>query len=665
MKLWRSLLATVLTVMLVLSLSVSAFAYTDVPESDSYYEYVQVVDSLGLIPANTMGDFNPKGYYTRGEALITAYRMINGGDDGLEDYENDLALFEDVDSTHPVLPYLNWAYDNNLITNELSEKKFQPAEPISAAEFLTLFVKVGNIDPNASASSGEGEGGEGGFESGGDGEGTTTGELTYPDSYVDAAYDFAGDILGDEETITRDMAAMAIAQLLWYQDSETTIDLSKLEDDQGNRLDCFATKVYGLNKVALNIRGTANRTMGYDFDGDVLLSNGCVLDTDEDLSKYIGHPIVVTFRDMDRSGTLTEDEEIISYTLNSMMILTPTLTEITLTSYTTFTVSNIGLSFNITNATRFYYNDRIWDEDPLNNLITIAGGVGNSVTIANRPNMLFTVVPSEVFDADSGENLVFEVFVEEHRPAKIVDVSNGKYTLYDYYARGTDAEYVQFDMDDIVFSTASSAVGDYVNFYTSGDTCHILDGSALSTKITSVGAGNTLNLEDGTVLTPHQMYKRSNTIPQAGEDLIIITEDVEKTHYLAWEYPVAQEKTPAMVISLTENLDSVTYVLYDCASAQQITIEVAMDNIFATSKIEAGEFVYYSMDANDQYSVVRANISEKVKLGVETEEYFVESTTGKIYNKSKYYYGNLYTDTFKEDYYKMILDVSGNVLALM
>ena len=661
MKLWRSLLATVLAVMLVLSLSVSAFAYTDVPESDSYYEYVHVVDSLGLIPANTMGDFNPKGYYTRGEALITAYRMINGGDDGLEDYADDLALFEDVDSTHPVLPYLNWAYDNNLITNELSEKKFQPAEPISAAEFLTLFVKVGNIDPNASASSGEGEGGEGG----GDGAGTTTGELTYPDSYVDAAYDFAGDIMGDEETITRDMAAMAIAQLLWYQDSDTTIDLTTLEDDQGNRLDCFATNVYGLNKVTLNIRGTANRTMGYDFDGDVLLSNGSVLDTDEDLSKYIGHPMVVTFRDMDRSGTLTEDEEIISYTLNSMMILTPTLTEIALTSHTTFTVSNIGLSFNITNATRFYYNDRIWNEDPLNNLITIAGGVGTSVTIANRPNMVFTVVPSEIFDADSGENLVLEVFVEEHRPAKIVDVSNGKYTLYDYYARGTDAEYVQFDMNDIVFNTASSAVGDYVNFYTSGDTCYILDGSALSTQITSVGSGNTLNLADGTVLTPHQMYKRSNTIPKAGEDIIVITEDVEKTYYLAWEYPTAQEKTPAMIISLTENLDSVTYVLYDCATAEQITIEVAMDNIFATSKIEAGEFIYYSMDAAEQYSVVRANISEKVKLGVETEDYFVESTTGKIYNKSKYYYGNLYTDTFKEDYYKMILDVSGNVLALM
>ena len=161
------------------------------------------------------------------------------------------------------------------------------------------------------------------------------------------------------------------------------------------------------------------------------------------------------------------------------------------------------------------------------------------------------------------------------------------------------------------------------------------------------------------------MYKRADTIPEAGKDLIIITEDATGTYYLGWEYPTALEKTPALIISLSEDADSVTYVLFDCASGEQITLDVALDNVYASSKIEAGEFIYYSMDAAEQYSVVRANVSDKVKLGVETDDYFVESSTGKIYNKSKYYYGNLYTDTFKEDYYKMILDVSGNVLALM
>lgn len=660
MKLWRSLLATVLAVMLIASMSVSAFAYTDVPESDYYYDYVHIVDSLGLIPANNMGDFNPKGYYTRGEALITAYRLINGGDEGKEDYESDMGLFEDVDSSHPLLPYLNWAYDNNLITNELEEKKFQPADPISAAEFLTLFVKVGNIDPNASASEGEGA-----PMSGGDGAGTTTGELAYPDSYVDAAYDFAGDIMGDEETITRDMAAMAIAQLLWYQDSDTVIDLTTLVDDAGNTLKNLATEVYGLNKVSLTIRATSTRDMGYDFDGDVLLSNGSILTTDEDLSAYIGHPMVVTFRDMDRSGTLTEDEEIISYMVNSLMILKPELSEIAMTSNTNFTVNTMGLNFFITNATRFYYNDRPWQEDPMTNLISIVGSVGSKAIITNRPNMVFTVIPSEIFDSETNNCLVLEVFVEEHHPAKIVDVTDGVYTLYDYYARGTDKEYVKFGTDNIVFQTGNSAVGDYVNFYTAGNTCYMLDGSATKTKIASVGLGNTLVLEDGTTFTPHHLYQRSNTTPEVGKELIIVTEDVSKTHYLAWEYPNAVEKLPAMIISLTENLDSVTYVLHDCVSGEQITIDVPVDNIFATSRIEAGEFIYYSQDAAGQYSVVRATVSDKVKLGVETEDYFVESATGKIYNKSKYYYGNLYTDTFKEDYYKMILDVSGNVLALM
>ena len=665
MKLWRSLLATVLVVLLMASMSVCAFAaYTDVAESNSYYEYIKVVDSLGLISANTMGDFSPKNYYTRGDALITAYRMINGSDEGLEDYAIDQYLFDDVDSEHPVLPYLNWAYDNNLITNELEEKIFAPAEPISAAEFLTLFVKVGNINPAASAGSSDG-----GMmmmseeTTGGDGEGTVAEELIYPDSYIDAAFDFAGDIMGDEETITREMAAMAIAQLLWFQDSGTPIDLTTLETDSGERLDCFATNVYGLSKVNLSIRATANRTMGYDFDGDVLLSNGCVMESEEDLSKYIGHPIVVTYRDMDRSGTLTQDEEIISYLLNSLMILNPELSEIMLMDYTTFSVSTIGLSFNITNATKFYYNDQIWGEDPLINLVSIVGGTGS--VIANRPNMVFTVVPSEVFDPVSGVSLVLEVFVEEHHPAKIVDVADGVYTLYDYYARGTDKEYVSFATNDIVFNTSASSVGDYVNFYTTGDKCYLLEGSALKTKITAMN-GTSLTVEDGTVLTPHQMYKRASTLPEIGTDLVVITEDVNGTYYLGWEYPNSQEKTPALVLNYTENMNGVSYLIYDCSTGAETTIEVPTDNIFATSRIEKGEFIYYSIDTAGNYSVVRANLSEKeVHLGVETEEYFVESNTGTEYKKSKYYYGNMYSDTFKPDDYKFVLDVSGNVLALL
>lgn len=665
MKLWKSLLATVLTVLMVMTMSVYAFAYTDVSEEDEYLSYITVVDSLGLMPANTMGDFNPNGYYSRGEALVTAYRMLNAGDNGIEDYKMGGQLFEDVDSDNSYYPYINWAYDNGLITNDLDEQKFEPAEPISAPEFLTLFVKVGGIEIGASSSAGE-DGEEGAeVSASGDGEGSTTQtEFTYPNSYVDAAYDFIGNISGDEEKLTRNLAAMTLAQLLWYQDSDTNIDLSSLEDEYGNRLNCFATKVYGLNKIILTIRATSNRTMGYSFDGDVLLSNGCVLKTDEDISKYIGHPIEITFRDMDQSNTLTEDEEIISYSVNSLMILSPELSDITFTDYTTFGVTSIGLSFNITNATKFYYNDEPWSEDAQLNLINIAGGVGTARTITNRPNMVFTVVPSEIADTDSGIVMILEAFVEEHRPAKIVSVVDGKYTLYDYYARGTNEEYRQFTTDQIKFETSSTSVGDYVNYYTSNGVCHILDGSAIKTQITSINSGNSLTLKDGTIITPHYQFQRANTIPELNTDVVIITEDVNGTFYLGWEYPSGAEKTPAFVQNYSENMNGVTYNIFDCVTGEDAVIEVLTDNIMATSAIEEGEFIYVSKDVQGNYIVERAKKSDKVKLGVETEEYFVESSTGKIYNKSPYYYGNLYTDTFKEDYYKMILDISGNVLAL-
>lgn len=673
MKLWKSLLASLLSILLMLSMAVSALAYTDVGDDNSYKEYIKIVDSLGLIPANTMGDFNPVGYLSRGEALVTAYRMVSGTEEGLDDYRSGGQLFDDVDSANPYFPYVNWAYDNALITNEIEEAKFSPADPISGAEFLTLFVKVGGIDIDAVLNGSGGEGGENGEmsgegegagESGGDGEGTTTGEYTYPDSFIDASIDFAGDVTGDETAITREVAAMTIAQLLWYQDSDTNIDMATLYDDAGNYLNCFATQVYGLNKVNLSIRATKNRTMGYEFEGDVLLSNGSVLTTDEDLSRYIGHPISITYRDTDRSGTLTEDESIIDYTVNSLMILEPALADITLTNYTEFTVSSIGLSFNITNASKFYYNDELWSEDALLNLVTIAGGTGNTAVISNRPNMKFTVVPSEIADAESGVTLVLELFVEEHHPAKIVDITNGVYTLYDYYNRGTDKEYQQFSTSNIKFMTSGTSVGDYVNFYTSNGTCYILEGSAKKTTIKSIGTGNVLTLADDTVVTPHQLFRRSNTMPETGKEVVVITEDVLGTYYLGWEYPVSLEKLPALVRDYTEQGDTVLYKIYDCASKSEMDLSVNVDNIAAGTAIEEGEFIYYSKDGDGQYAIERANISDKVKLGVETDEYFVESSTGKIYKKSKYYYGNLYTDTFKEDYYKMILDVSGNVLAL-
>lgn len=663
MKLWKSLLATALAVILIASMSVCAFAYTDVPAEDTYYEYIKLVDSLGLITANKMGDFSPKNYFTKGDALITAYRMIYGSDEGLEDYEFGEVLFDDVADDHPLKPYVCWAYDNNLITNDLTEKNLGPADPISGAEFLTLFVKVGNINPNASSDTGtmmlaeeDGEGADA------DGEGTVESNMAYPDSYIAAASGFAGDVAGDEEAITREMAAMTIAQLLWYQDEETSIDLTTLENDDGTPLDCFATNVYGLDKVELTIRATADRTMGYDFEGDVLLSNGSILSTEEDLSKFIGHPIIVTYRDMDQSGTLTEDEQIVSYLLNSMMVVELPLDSLTLTDYTEFKVSTMGMLFYITGATDFYYNDEVWNEDPLNNLITIAGGINK--VIETRPNMAFTVVPSSIFCPETNKNLIMEVFVNEHRPAKIVDVTENSYTLYDYYARGTEDEYVSFSLNDLVFEATSTAEGDYVNYYVSYGVCHLLDGSAIKAKVQSA-QGNVLTLEDGTVLNPHQLFKHSATPLPLGTEVVFITEDVNGSYYLGWEYAKTMEKTAALILSYTENIDSVTYHVFDCVTRKEMDIEVPTDNIHSSTRIDEGEFIYYSADAAGAYEVVRARISDKVHLGVETKDYFVESTTGTEYKKSLNYYGNMYSDTFKADYYKMVLDVSGDVLALI
>ncbi len=633
MKLWKSLMATVLLMIMLMMMGVSAGAYTDVTVSNEYVDYITLADELGIMPATTQGDFYPHDYFTRGDALVALYRMLHGSDDGITAYNNGDELFTDIPSGHGLFPYVKWAYDTSLLTNDLEEAVFAPAEAMTEDELIVLLVKALRLE-------------------------TADAPLEYPAGYVDKAAAFSSVLSGGEDKVLRDKAAQALIEALWFQDEDTMVDITLLEDDEGNRLDALVTNVFGLNQVELTVRATKDRSMGFELEKDVLLSNGYQLETEEDMTDYIGYTIVVTFCDMDQSGTLTEDERIVSYEINSSMVLYPMLSALKLTSYASMTFTEIGFDFGITNFTEKYYNDDAWPTEDFGNLIEIAGGVGSDIMITNRPNMQLAMVP------DSSGLRIQYMFATEKRPGKIVDITGSIYTIRDYYQKGTENEYLKVDAEDMVFEGSSNAVGDYINFYTSHGKFYAGEGTALVTTVKENMPGNQLLLASDLVVTPHLYFERASQYAPIGEEIVVLVDDVIGSYYYGWEYLDEIQPTPVLVKDAFTVYGGVTYVLYNCETKEEFETTILTDNIYAGSEIKVGEFLYYSKDTTGAEKVERAKYTDKVKLGVETEEYFVESSTGRILTKSKSYYGNLYTDTFKEDYYRVYFDIAGNVFAL-
>ncbi|MBQ8605968.1 MAG: hypothetical protein IJ408_04465, partial [Clostridia bacterium] len=147
MKTFRSLLAAVLVMILVCSLSVSAFAYNDVDPSNENLAAIEFVDRLGIIPSTWNGDFQPEQYFSRADLVIAAYKMLYGEAIDPTVYESTNLAFNvssqgDIEDGSALASYLMWAVDNYLITTNVGDALFRPAEPVTANELMTVLAKL-------------------------------------------------------------------------------------------------------------------------------------------------------------------------------------------------------------------------------------------------------------------------------------------------------------------------------------------------------------------------------------------------------------------------------------------------------------------------------------------------------------------------------------------
>lgn len=645
MKLAKSLMASILTVLLVCTMCFSAFAYNDVPMEDEAMPYIEFVDRLGILPSTWNNDFQPEQYLSRADAVVAVYKMLYGADIDPSLYEDVTIDFVvsgdsgDIEQTSVLRAYLAWAKDNYLITTELEEPLFKPADPITANEFMTLLAKILRLvkDPNTA---------------------------TYPDSYTDAVADLVGDIEAGDGPVTRKQAAIALANAI--MSSEGTLnELGVYTSFEGEPLDSLAVKVFHMSSVDLIIRATTGRTLGYDVKNGTLLSNGADVDLGEDLSDYVGYGIAVTYRDGDNSGTYTEDEEVLTYSIGSTVSATVPLDDLSIASGNSISVTSGSASFQIGSSTFMYLNDDPWPiGDDKYDLVTMVSAIGKTTSITNRSNLRFKCMA-----ANSDSKYLATVFATESKPGKIVGINKGYYSVYDYYYAGTSKEIKTYHISDCTFSNPVK-VGDFINFYESAGKLYCNPGT---TKLSGVkdNENGVYTLVDDSELKEHMFFRPGDVILQKSEnaenaiEYQFIVDDAGGTLVYTWEnYKTNYRQMIIESISSSGNIHNIT--AKSLKSGETASFAVSYDNVDSTTALAVGDLIDVSdNDAEAPVIYVKKTASKTLSVS-DMGDYFMDTVSGQKYYKNAYYMGNLGSGgDFTSGTAKLNLDMANCVISIV
>lgn len=620
MKLVKSLMAACLMVILMFSMCISAFAYNDVSMDDEAMPYIEYVDRLGILPSTWNNDFQPEQYLSRADAIVAAYKMLYGTaiDPSLyQDVNNDFVSTGgetgDIEETSILKAYLAWGVDNYLITTNVENSMFKPAEPITANEFMTLLAKILRLVEDANA--------------------------TYPDDYTDAVSAIVGDIEAGDEPVTRKQAAVALANAIVSENGEEG-ELGVYENYEGEPLDSLAVNVFHMSSVDLIIRATKNKSLGYNVQNGTLLSNGADVDLNEDLSDYVGYGIMVTYRDSDNSGTYTEDEEILTYSVSSTVSTTVTLEDVSIESGNAVTIVTDNGSYRIGSSTYLYLNDDPW---PIDNekydLISMVSAIGTATSITNRNNLKFKCMA-----ASSDSQYLATVFASESKPGKIVGINNGYYSIYDYYYAGTDDEIKTYHISSCVFASPVK-VGDYVSFYESSGKLYCNAGTTLNSGVWDK-TGNVYTLTNGTELVEHMYFKPGESIldfdsnEETATKYQLILADSTSNQLITWEnYRTGYEQMIIKSINSAGNVHTITAT--NLKTNTDAEFSVSFDNVDSTTALEVGDFIDYSTDGAEVPTIYVKKTASKTLDVTDMGGYFVDNETGRMYYKNVYYMGNV------------------------
>lgn len=625
MKTLKSFIAAVLMVVMIVCLSVSAFAayeeisYDDVSEmygttlSGVNTLYIKFADKLGIIPSLTDGSFNPSGSISRIEALKIAYRMLHYQYDELANYSNVNTDFDesgeegDISDVYMLKSYIAWAMDYQLINSQyVPDKKFEPAADITGEEFITLIAKVlGVADEDKTVEDYE-----------------TDLEVILSDSELTAS----------STSVSREQAAVIVSRAMMYDPSYGSIEEDMFVTISNYDLDCLATEVYGVYNTSLTVRATKQRPLNYeDVNSDVLFSNGVQVDVGADMSAYIGYQMDIVFIDKDASGTFTQDEEIITYQMVSPWVYTASLSDLTISSYAEITGTYSSEVFSLLTTSMLYLNDDLWPDSEIYNLTKLvdyiefapSGESRPATSIMNRPNLEFTFIK---MSANANSDVILAT---EWIPGKIATVTDNYISVFSYY----DNEIYLFEDNNVVMTKlANPKAGDYVNFYTVGDKLYLTSGTTAELVDYSITTG-----DDGEVLVgeneagestnyqQHLFYNKGSNPVTMLDGTVVAVLDTTGTTYLALEEARASEDVAIEILDATVNADSEDYadIRYKVlATGETGTMTVEIANISsATGVMDIGDYyTYYTTQDGD---VIMSKVDPITTTVIETEDYFI------------------------------------------
>lgn len=141
----KKVVALALALALVMTMFAGATIKTDLPFKDvaefteAQRSAAALLNPLGVLSGTGAGELGAGGL-TRAQMVTFVYRLVNGGDYGVQNYYSKTSVFPDVDPEAWYAPYINWAYAAKVV--EGYGTNFGPEDPVTGVQAAAMLVRL-------------------------------------------------------------------------------------------------------------------------------------------------------------------------------------------------------------------------------------------------------------------------------------------------------------------------------------------------------------------------------------------------------------------------------------------------------------------------------------------------------------------------------------------